>query len=328
MNGMLNACRASPERFFIVRGIGQDARSSAPSSYTAVRGGSRTAVHATRWERPMKKSVFAVAGCFVALTATPAALAAAFTFSTGSPDGLLATASRPASAGKIEIESADDFTTTEPATMLTRATFTGLITGGAGLASIGDVAAEFYRIFPKDSNTSRTPQVPSRANSPSDVAFVERESAAGNLSFTTTLLDGSFTALNSIVNGINKSPNQLTGGEGPVTGLEVLFDVTFTDPVVLPADHFFFIPQVDVTGGEFLWLSAPKTIPAPADLQSWIRNENIDPDWLRIGTDVIGPPRNFNAAFSLSGQIPEPGSLLLLLPGLFLLRRFAQPARR
>ncbi len=76
-----------------------------------------------------------------------------------------------------------------------------------------------------------------------------------------------------------------------------------------------------MTTGNFLWLSAPKPIVAPGtpftpDLQSWIRNANLDPDWLRIGTDIThqGP---FNAAFSLSGDtVPEPGTLTLLGIGL------------
>jgi len=71
-----------------------------------------------------------------------------------------------------------------------------------------------------------------------------------------------------------------------------------------------------LTDGNFLWLSAPKPIGAPPDLQSWTRNDDLAPDWLRIGTDITaqGP---FNAAFSLSGQtVPEPSTLLLLGTGL------------
>jgi len=43
--------------------------------------------------------------------------------------------------------------------------------------------------------------------------------------------------------------------------------------------------------------------PIAPDLQSWIRNANLDPDWLRIGTDIVSgsTPPTFNAAFSLSG---------------------------
>jgi len=44
------------------------------------------------------------------LTAAPAS--AALLFSTGNPDGKIATATRPESAGKFEIESADDFVLT------------------------------------------------------------------------------------------------------------------------------------------------------------------------------------------------------------------------
>jgi hypothetical protein len=47
-----------------------------------------------------------------------------------------------------------------------------------------------------------------------------------------------------------------------------------------------------------LVLSAPG--PTPPDLQSWIRNDNLAPDWLRIGTDITGTGP-FNASFSLSG---------------------------
>jgi hypothetical protein len=54
------------------------------------------------------------------------------------------------------------------------------------------------------------------------------------------------------------------------------------------------------------------------DLQSWIRNEDLAPDWLRIGTDIVGgtTPPTFNAAFSISGQtVPEPTSVTLLALG-------------
>jgi hypothetical protein len=44
------------------------------------------------------------------LAATPSAALVPFSFSTGDPDGKMASASRPdGGAGKIEIESADDF---------------------------------------------------------------------------------------------------------------------------------------------------------------------------------------------------------------------------
>ena len=81
-------------------------------------------------------------------------------------------------------------------------------------------------------------------------------------------------------------PNQTTLGEGPVTGQEVQFAVQFTNPLNLPADHFFFVPQVRLSNGDFFWLSAarPNVIdPFSPDLQAWVRNGDLDPDWLRSG---------------------------------------------
>jgi hypothetical protein len=46
-------------------------------------------------------------------------------------------------------------------------------------------------------------------------------------------------------------------------------------------------------------------------LQSWIRDTDLKPDWLRIGTDIIAdsPVRTFNATFSLTGDtVPNAGT--------------------
>jgi hypothetical protein len=260
------------------------------------------------------------------LTATPA-VADPF-FSTQPPTNAMASATRPSSTGKFEIESADDFALTAP-TSITSATFTGLLSGGS---TIGEVRVEIYRVFPADSDVGRTsgsgttppfqtPEVPTRQNSPSDVAFDDRDTASGNLTFTTTLLNSSFTALNSVQpGGINPKPGQTTGGNGPVTGEEVQFNVDFTTPFSLPPDHYFFVPQVEIVepAGNFFWLSGQRLVPFPPgfnDLQSWTRDQFLDPDWLRIGTDIVGgaTPPTFNAAFSLTGEpVPEPASLSLV----------------
>jgi hypothetical protein len=83
------------------------------------------------------------------------ALADAFVFSTGNPDGLMATATRPESAGKFEIETGDDFALTQQ-TLLTGAAFTGLIPLGASTSDIKNVVVEVYRVFPADSDVGRT----------------------------------------------------------------------------------------------------------------------------------------------------------------------------
>jgi hypothetical protein len=191
-------------------------------------------------------------------------------------------------------------------------------------------------VFPKDSDVGRTsgpptfstPEVPTRVNSPSDVALDSRDSAAsGELTFKTTTLLDSFTAANSVTpGGIHPAPGQTTGGNGPQTGEEVEFSVSLTKPIDLPADHYFFVPQVLLSSGDFLWLSAPRPIVPPGtsfplgftDLQSWTRDQFLDPDWLRVGTDIVGgsPAPTFNAAFSLSGAvIPEPSTWAMMLIG-------------
>ena len=238
------------------------------------------------------------------------ASAASFTFSTGDPDGKVATLSRPSTPGKIQTETADDFVLTQ-SVVISQATFTGLLPVGAPLTSIGGVEVEIYHVFPGDSANPPSGNVPNRTNSPADIEIdsATRDSADGSLTFSATIVNPSFSVLNSVVNGINKSPGERTNGEGAVTGEEVLITVNFNPPIALPADHYFFRPEVLLNSGDFLWLSAPRPIVAPGtpfmpDLQSWIRNDALAPDWLRIGTDITGQGP-INAAFSLSGETDE-----------------------
>ncbi len=246
--------------------------------------------------------------------ATPAC-AAPFFFSTGNPDGRLGALSRPPSVGELETETADDFILTDT-TVIRGATISGLLTSGAAPSDIGNVEVELYHVFPLDSNPP-SGNVPTRVNSPSDVEIgsATRDGSLGMLSFTATLLNSSFSVANTVVNGINKFPNQTTHGEGPATGEEVQIAITFTPPIVLPANHYFFRPEALVTGGDFLYLSAPRPIVSPGtpfvgDLQAWIRNSALAPDWLRIGTDIIdgATPPTFSMTFSLTGQtVPVTG---------------------
>jgi len=255
----------------------------------------------------LSASKTAVGALALVLLASQAS-AASFSFSTGNPDGKVATLSRPSSPGNIQTETADDFVVTQ-SVVISQATFTGLLPAGADLGSIGEVEVEIYHVFPGDSDTNRTINVLTRANSPGDVEIdsATRDSADGSLIASATIVSPSFTASNSVVNGINKHPNERTNGEGAVTGEEVLITVSFNPPISLPANHYFFRPEVLLSNGNFLWLSAPKPTAPPlftGDLQSWIRNDALAPDWLRIGTDITaqGP---FNAAFSLTGETDE-----------------------
>jgi hypothetical protein len=241
-----------------------------------------------------------------------------FLFSTGLPDGRVATISEPPNAhnSQVEFESADDFVLNTE-TVIRRASFTGLLTGGATRADVNNVFLTIYRVFPNDSDLNRTPQVPTRVNSPADNEIENFDSAVGDLHFHSRLLSPSFTAQNSVSSANKISVN--SGGNGQATGEEVEFDLTLKSPLDLPAGHYFFVPKIGLSGkapaaADFLWLSAPRPIappgtPFPAgvtDLQSWMRfDPGLAPDWLRVGADIIGGT-TFNGSFSLSGETVKP----------------------
>lgn len=241
------------------------------------------------------------------------------------PNNVIGMATRPDSPSGFEIETGDDFVLTAP-TSITSASFVGLEVPGG---TVQDVVVEIYRVFPNDSDTTRTPNVPTRVNSPSDVAFDSKDSGAGGLSFAESVLDPSFNVLNSVQpGGIHAKPNSLTLGNGPLSGEEVQLNVKFNTPFDLPADHYFFVPQVLLSSGQFYWLSASRpisgtgingdpTTPFLPDLQSWTRDANLDPDWLRVGADIVGGGTTFNNAFSLNGNVvPEPVSTVGVVIGL------------
>jgi len=234
-----------------------------------------------------------------------------FSFTTGNPDGLIGAASRRASPGKLETETADDFTL-DQTTVIRRATIVGLVPSGTKPEDIKEVEVEVYHVFPLDSAMPPSGKVPSRANSPSDVEIgtATRAGNSGTLTFSTNVLNSNFGVGNSVVNNL-KVATTPPGGEGSTAGEQVEITITFTSPIILPAGHYFFRPEVLLTNGDFLYLSAPKVIPAPKDLQAWIRNSNLAPDWLRIGTDIVGGATApaFNMTFSLAGEtVPEAGT--------------------
>jgi len=84
------------------------------------------------------------------------------------------------------------------------------------------------------------------------------------------------------------------------------------EQAIMPGALWDLIDLCERTEIDSLWfserLSSPTPIPVSGtpfsnDLQSWIRDANLAPDWLRVGTDIVGGPTppKFNAAFSLSG---------------------------
>jgi hypothetical protein len=97
----------------------------------------------------------------------------------------------------------------------------------------------------------------------------------------------------------------------PISGEEVRFNVAFTPPLDLAPGQYFFVPHVGLSAtapasSDFLWLSAPLPIQPPGtqfapDLQAWERFDGLKPDWLRLGTDIVGGT-TFNESFSLAGR--------------------------
>jgi hypothetical protein len=239
------------------------------------------------------------------------------------PNNLMGVASQPSTAGGASNETADDFFVASQ-TLINSATFVGLIVPPSeGGTDISQVITQFYRVFPFDSNTTRTAQVPTRPNSPADEDFASQDSAANELTFTSSVLADNFTVQNTVQPG---GVHTNTHGNGALTGQEVQITVTFATPLDIAAAHYFFVPQVGLTnGGQFYWLSASRPISGPGttafpagvtDLQTWTRDSNLDPDWLRVGADIVGGT-TFNQAFSLDGStVPEPGTTFVCLVGL------------
>jgi len=250
------------------------------------------------------------------------------------PDGKIATLSRPgALGGPSERETADDFLLSSNS-LITGGSFTGLLPAGA---TISDVNVEIYGVQLTEKGVR---VVPTRVNSPTDAA-IDEEDVGGGLSFHTHTQNNGVGVANSVIDKIvpgGSSAVTITGGEGGQSGEEVRLEFTLSRPFNLAAGHYFFVPQVQLSNGNFLWLSAGKPIgafgstPFNGDLQTWIRNDpGIAPDWERVGTDVIGGgpnPATYNAAFRLVGTVvPEPTGIVMLIAGLIAAGAWSQRKR-
>jgi hypothetical protein len=289
-------------------------------------------------ETSMKYARITRLGLLSLMLASGSVFAETVLYNNDVPDGRIGVAS----GGPAGNETADDFFAGGPTTLITGGSFTGLIPKGATVTGVG---VEIYRVEPEHAIRD----VPTRFNSPSDdgIPLTERLSGGGGLSFTTSLLSNGAGVSNSVLTGIHSNSSgltQMTGGEGGISGQEVRFNFT-TDAISLPAGHYFFVPTVDVTGGSaggnlkehFAWLSASRPIsglgstPINPDLQAWTRNGDLHPDWLRVGTDIIGPtedPATYNMAFRLTGTVvPEPTPIAMLLVGLVAVAAWSQRKR-
>jgi len=193
--------------------------------------------------------------------------AATFSLTSGAPDGKLGALSRRESPRKLETETADDFIL-QQTTVINRATISGLVPLGTLPENIKEVEIEVYHVFPLDSAFPPQATCPHGSTRPrmSKSILPLAPKVSGSLKFSTSILSASLFVANSAVNGISKLPNNVTTmGEGPVTGEEVEITITFTSPIVLPPGRYFFRPEVLLTSGDFLYLSAPRPIAPPAN---------------------------------------------------------------
>src|SRR6476659_11399260 len=141
-----------------------------------------------------------------------------FSFTNGTSDGLMGAVSRRASPGKLETETADDFTL-DQTTVIRRATIVGLVPSGTQPQDIKEVEVEVYHVFPLDSAIPPSGKVPSRGNSPSDVEIgaATRAGNSGTLTLSTSVLNANFDVGNTVINNL-KVATAPPGGEGATGG--------------------------------------------------------------------------------------------------------------
>ena len=203
----------------------------------------------------------------------------------------MATATRPDDGGAFEIELADDFVLTNT-TPITSATFTGLLPAGA--TAVRRSSSKSTGCFRRISDVGRTsgpptfstPQVPTRVNSPSDVAFDSRDFEASGLTFSTTVVDHQFHRSSTRCSPAASIPYRAisTGGNGAGHGRggPVRRDLHHALP---PPRRPLFLRAPGPAGQTAISFgcrrrnrSCPPGTPFPpgfTDLQSWTRDAAI-----------------------------------------------------
>src|SRR5262245_48331912 len=210
-------------------------------------------------------------------------------------------------------------------------------------ATITNLAIEFYRTFPVDSDPNRTPAV-TRTNGPSDDGneFAEFATDDSSLSFSQSVQNGNFTLQTTIEAGPTGTGILETT---PTTGSLRLLTMNLASPLTLAptnpfpndfATHYWLELTAEVSSGEFYWVQGvfPRTIPGVLpvlgeDRQTWFTtNPGLSPDFRRV-SDIINQADGttspvFNSSMEIHGNaVPEPSTLILLLSGgLLSVRRF------